>query len=173
MNKHLLDIIICIPLAWGTYKGLRKGFVYEIALFMGIVLGIYAGFRFCSFAEERLIKVYHLTGNLVPYISFLLVFIAVLAALIFFAKLLELVLKATALNIFNKLAGGILGLLKFAFVLSVMFYFLVPLNNKIRLVSEEQQRNSILYKPVNNFSLYIIPAMEKYRSRIALFNSLK
>ena len=51
-----------------------------------------------------------------PYLTFFLVFILVIVLMILLAKLLEGILKTISLNVFNKIAGAVFGIIKFALV---------------------------------------------------------
>jgi membrane protein required for colicin V production len=161
-----IDIIICCALAWGAFKGFQKGFLFEIAIFFALIAACYCGFRFSGFAAGYLQKKFEISSSTLPFLSFLTVFILVVAGIIAFAKMLELLLKAVALNLFNKLAGAALGLAKWALIISLLFYFLIPFDNKYKLISEKAKENSFLYKPISGFSLFIIPVLKEYQSRL-------
>ena len=45
---NYLDFIIAIPLVWGAYKGFQRGFIFEIAMIIGLVLGLYLAFKMSS-----------------------------------------------------------------------------------------------------------------------------
>jgi membrane protein required for colicin V production len=172
---YYIDILICALLAWGAYKGFQKGFLFEVAIFFALVAACYCGFRFSGFAAGYLQKKFEISSGTLPFISFLTVFIVVVAGVIAFAKILELLLKAVALNLFNKIAGACLGLAKWALIISLAFYFIVPFDNKYRLISEKAKEGSFLYKPITGFSMFIIPVLKEYKSKVdfSKFSSAK
>ena len=44
----IIDIVILVPFAFALYKGIKNGFVGQIAGISGIVLGIILGTRFSA-----------------------------------------------------------------------------------------------------------------------------
>ena len=49
-----VDAVLGIWLAWAMFNGFRKGLIIKVASIVALVLGIYAGFHFSSFAAEWL-----------------------------------------------------------------------------------------------------------------------
>ena len=43
---NFLDALIIAPLLWGAYKGFQKGLIFEIAMILGLIIGVYLGFKF-------------------------------------------------------------------------------------------------------------------------------
>lgn len=157
MNK--LDLLFAIPLAYGAWKGFQKGFIFEIAILMALVLGVMGGVKLSEKASEWLAINWEIQSDLLPFVSFLLVFIAILVLVILFAKMLEGVLKASGLSVVNQLAGAMLGLLKWTLVISLLMHVFVPMQKKHQIISKETREGSFFYSPVNSFSSYIIPAL--------------
>ena len=157
---NTLDIIIMILLVFGAVKGFKRGFVFEIAMIIGLITGIYLAFKFSDLIYAMLQKLLNDEGYLLHVVSFFIVFASIILVFIFFAKLMEVILKATALNIFNKLAGGVLGLIKFAFVISVIFWLFLPLQSKTKLIPPKVLKESVLFPYILNTSSWIFPALD-------------
>jgi membrane protein required for colicin V production len=64
-----------------------------------------------------------------------------------------------ALGIVNKLLGGAFGLLKMAFLASVVIMFFGATNEEIDLVSEESLEESKLYAPVKTIAPAVLPSI--------------
>ncbi|MBL0341037.1 MAG: CvpA family protein [Bacteroidetes bacterium] len=109
---NFLDAIIIAPLLYGAYKGFQKGLIYEIAMILGLIIGIYCGFKFSGLAFELLQKLLPDEGHLLHYISFFIVVGVIVLIVIFYARLMEAVFKITSLNMFNKIAGAVFGMAK-------------------------------------------------------------
>ncbi len=163
MNK--LDLLFAIPLAYGAYKGFQKGFVFEIAILMALILGVMGGVKLSEKASVWLSSHWDIHSQMLPFISFLFVFILILVLVILFAKLLEGMLKATGLSVVNQIAGAVLGLLKWTLVISLIMHVFTPLQAKHQFISQETREGSFFYKPVNTFSSYIIPALGEMKNR--------
>lgn len=158
---NTLDIFLCIPLLWGAWRGFRNGFIYEICLLMALVLGVMGGYKLSGWASDLLRDWFDISSRWLPYISFLVVFIAVVALVILFAKMLEGAVKATGMHWANKLTGTLLGILKWGFGLSVLLYFFKPFDEKYSLLPAEKKENSFLFEPLSDYSVFIVPKMKE------------
>jgi membrane protein required for colicin V production len=157
---NFLDALILAPLIYGAWSGFRKGFLFEIAMIIGLILGVYLGFKFSGWIFELLSQLFNDGGHLLHYISFFIVFGAILLIFIFYAKLMEQVLKITSLNLFNKIAGALLGLLKFALAISVIFWLIRPLQDSVNIIPEKARNESMLYGYVLQAASSLAPAVK-------------
>ena len=155
-----------MPLLWGTYKGFTKGLIYEVALFVALLLGVYGGLKFSGFASGYIADKWQVHGAALPFISFLSVFIAIVFIIILLAKLLEGATSLVAMGWLNKAGGALLGLCKWTLLVSMLFYFIVPIDTKWHLLSEKTKQESKLYNPVSNFSMLIVPKLKDYKEKI-------
>ncbi|MDQ3050082.1 MAG: CvpA family protein [Bacteroidota bacterium] len=157
---NFLDALIIAPLLWGAYKGFQKGLIYEIAMIMGLIIGVYLGFKFSGLVFKLLQEILPDEGQLLNYLSFFIVFGAILLIFIFYAKLMEAVLKIASLNLFNKVAGSIFGLLKFALAISVIFWLIKPMQQSLNIIPEKSRKESMLYEPVLKIASSLSPAVK-------------
>ena len=133
---NYLDIIIAIPLLLGAYKGFRRGLIFEVAMIIGLIFGIYLAFKFGNMFESVAAKIVH-NSTLLPYFSFFLIFSLVILAMVLLAKLFEGILKITNLNMFNKVAGALFGLLKFGLIISVLLAVFRPIDENFGYIKPE------------------------------------
>lgn len=157
---NYFDIVFIIPLLWGAYKGFVKGFVIEIASFFALGLGVWGGLKFSYLSAEYLSKAFDIAENIMPLISFSVVFILIVVVVFLLARLLEGVLKKAALGFFNKLLGLVFGCLKFAFIMSVLLNLVNVFNNEVEFIKPEQKASSLLYNPVEKVAQLIIPGIK-------------
>lgn len=157
---NYLDFIIAIPLVWGAYKGFQRGFIFEIAMIIGLVLGLYLAFKMSSLFEGLVAKFVDAQGSTLQYLTFFIVFVSVILIMVFLAKLLEGLLKIGNLNVFNKVAGAMFGILKFAIVVSVVFSVFRPIDAHLGLLSAKTKSSSILYQPVIHVTKFLFPALK-------------
>jgi membrane protein required for colicin V production len=157
---NILDAIIAIPLLFGAWMGFRKGLIYELAMIAGLIAGVYLGFKFSGLVYDLLKDVLPDEGNLLHILSFLIVFAAILLIFIFYAKLMEAVLKITSLNMFNKVAGAVLGVFKFALAVSVIFWLLKPLENLVNVIPQKSRDESMMYGYVLKTASFISPVVQ-------------
>jgi membrane protein required for colicin V production len=156
---NYLDIIIAIPLLWGAYRGFMRGLVFEIAMLIGLVLGIYLAFKFSVLFEGVTAKYITDSQSFLPYASFLLVFSLVILIMVLLAKLLERILKIGKLDTVNKVAGSVFGLIKYALVVSIVLALFRPVDERLHVLKTEIKDGSFFYRPVLKISQYIFPAI--------------
>lgn len=157
---NYLDFIIAVPLIWGAYKGWQRGIIFEIAMLIGIVLGLYLAFKVSSLFEGIVSKMVDASGSTLHMITFFIVFIAVVLIMVLFAKFLEGILKIGKINSINQVAGAVFGMLKFALVVSVVLSVFRPVDIQLGLLSAKTKSESWLYQPVVSVSQYLFPALK-------------
>lgn len=157
---NFLDALIIAPLLWGAYKGFQKGLIYEVAMILGLIIGVYLGFKFSGLVYKLLQDVIPDEGQLLNYLSFFIVFGAILLIFIFYARLMEAVLKIASLNVFNKIAGALFGMLKFALAISVVFWLIKPMQNAVNIIPEKSRNESYFYKPILSIASSLAPAVK-------------
>jgi len=157
---NYFDIIFVIPLLWGAYKGFTKGFVLEIASFLALGLGVWGGLKFSYLSAKYLSKLFNISEKLMPLISFSVVFIIIVIAVFLLAKVLQSVLKKAALGLVNRLLGLVFGILKFAFILSVILNLVNVFNKEVEFITPEKKESSLLYSPIEKLSQLLIPGIK-------------
>ena len=121
---NYIDIIICIPLVWGLYKGFTKGLIVEAATVVAFALGVWGGITFSDYFALKLSNWFGWKSQYLPVISFALVFLIIIASVFLFAKLIQRLTEKIALSALNKIGGAIFGILKFAMMLSVVIFII-------------------------------------------------
>ena len=120
-----LDLIILLPLLYGAYKGFKTGLVVEIAGILALVLGLILGFKLM---HSGIILIQSVTGalpSLLPIMSFLLIFTVVVVGVNLLAKIFKKILDFTIFaGMLDNLAGAVVGVVKWTFGLSSLFWLL-------------------------------------------------
>jgi len=94
----------------------------EIVSLLAFVLAIIGGFKLLHTGMELLEEHFEISGNLLPYLSFLAIFILIVVGMNLLGKILKTVLDMTLLGSVDSLAGLILGTLKWAFGVSIVLW---------------------------------------------------
>jgi membrane protein required for colicin V production len=110
----LFDIIAGIFLLLLFLKGLKNGFVIELASLAALVLGIIGAVMFSEVTARWLSG--FMESKYLSVVAFVMVFIAVVIAVHILAHAIDKLMKAIALGWFNRLAGALFGLVKAAFL---------------------------------------------------------
>lgn len=163
---NYLDIILCIPLIWGLYKGFSKGFILEIFSIIAFVGGIYIAVRFSDLVAEKLKTSFENHSQFLPIVSFAIVFLGVIIAVYFIGKMIQKMAEAVALGLPNKLAGATFGALKFALLFSVLIFLIESSEKYFVMIPQETKTKSLLYSHVKNIAPFLIPKMKELSSHL-------
>lgn len=161
--KHInfLDILLGIPLIWALYKGFCKGLIIEIASLVALLLGIYCSIHFSSYVSDYLISTFSLKTPYMPVISFAITFLVIVIIVYTLAFIIEKLVDVVSLSLANKLAGAIFGMLKAAFILSIILYLINVVDTKKSFISDSKRNSSYLYRPVSNLAVKFAPDIKK------------
>jgi membrane protein required for colicin V production len=141
----IMDIVLVIVLLIGAVGGYRKGFLSELFSLLGIILGILAGFKLMGIAMVNLTRYYEIDDKILPYVAFGIVFIIVTILVGLLGKFLKSSIEKTVLGNADQLAGSVLGILKAAFMASVLLWIISSV--KVNL-PEHWMEDSWLYPPI-------------------------
>jgi len=152
----LFDIIAGVFLLLFLLKGLKNGFVIELASLAALVFGIIAAVKFSAvtaiwlsgFMESRYLSV----------LAFVVVFIVVVIAVHIIAHTIDKLMKAIALGWVNRLIGALFGLLKAAFLVSALILLLDSFGLGQKIFSSQTRQDSFLFEPLHKFA----PATMKF-----------
>lgn len=144
-----VDIVLVIILIVGAIAGYKKGFLSELFTLLGIVLGVLAGFKLMGVAMLMLDEHYDINEQVLPYVAFGVVFLIVVLGVSLLGKVFKSSLEKTVLGSADKIMGGLLGILKMAFMLSVLIWLFSALNIH---APEKYAEDSWLYPTVARFA---------------------
>ena len=117
-----IDIVLALLLALGTYFGYKRGFLAELFFVAALILGVLVGFKLMAWGIELLHKQFNADTVFLPYLSFFIIFVLVVIVVIFIGKRINHLMDDTFLGRVDSIAGAILGLVKYAFCVSVILW---------------------------------------------------
>jgi len=123
-----IDIAITFLLMLGAYFGYQRGFLAELFFFTALVLGVLIGFKFGGWGVNYLHQHFNADTDFLPYLSFFIIFIAVMVLVIFIGNRIKHLMDQTFLGKVDSVAGAVLGLMKYAFSASVIFWLAAKMN---------------------------------------------
>lgn len=121
---NTLDIVLIVFVLIGAFSGYRKGFLMELVTLLGLILGILGGFKLMGHAMLMLDDRFNINEKVLPYIAFAVVFVIIIVVVSLIGKMIQSSLDKTLLGSADKIAGAGLGVLKMAFMLSVVIWIL-------------------------------------------------
>lgn len=160
-SMNVIDIILGILLLWGLIKGLSKGLFASLASLVALIVGIYIAVHFSDFIGGYLEQFVDWSDGAMKLTAFALTFILVVILVSLAGKILTKIADYAALGILNKILGGAFGVLKMAFIASVIIIFIDALNRNITIIKQETLNSSVLYHPVRKIAPMVLPTIIK------------
>lgn len=158
---NVVDLVLGLILLYGLVRGFFRGFFAELASLIAFIAGIYVAVYFSyiisNFIAERVswnIQFVHLLG-------FAITFLLVVLIISIIGKVLTTAANFAFLGIINKILGAALGLIKVAFIVSVVIMLLSATNEDMNLVEEATLEESKLFGPVKVIAPAVTPAILK------------
>jgi membrane protein required for colicin V production len=158
---NYIDVILCIPIVWGLYKGFTKGLIIEAATFVAFGLGVWGGIHFSDFIAHKISGWFNWKSPYLPVVSFAVTFLGIIIVVYFIAKLIQRMIEGMALSAINKIGGAVFGALKYAMVMSVIIFMIDALEESYPMVSVKTKNESVLYKPIGKIAPTLIPSLNK------------
>ncbi len=144
------DFVIGIILVFFLFRGLKNGFIIELASTVAIIVGIILAVTFSGVVAHWLSD--YLTSKYISIIAFFIVLILSVIGIKILAKIIDKIIKAIALSSLNRISGAIFGTLKAAFILSIILMIVNMFGFSQTWFSEEMKENSYLYNPIENLA---------------------
>jgi membrane protein required for colicin V production len=116
-----IDIILLILLALGAVKGYSKGLIVEVFSLVAFFLGLFIAIEFTTPLSLRFFgenPMFHVISIAV----FLVIFLIIILIINLIAKAIKQVLNMTFFGLFDSILGGVLGIVKWALILSVVLW---------------------------------------------------
>ena len=151
-----LDVILIIPLIFGGAMGYRKGLLLELFGILAFVLAIIGGFKLMELGMSYLSEYLEGVDHLLPFISFLVIFIAIILLVNMLGKLVKKMVDMTLLGGVDKFAGAIVGIVKWAIGLSIILW--LTLNFGVELPGQDEEL--VLYPFLADLGPNIISALD-------------
>ena len=123
-----IDIAITLLLALGAYFGFKRGFLAELFFVTALILGVLIGFKFTGLGVTYLHKQFNADTIFLPYLSFFIIFILVVVLVIFIGNRIKHLTDESFLGKVDSIAGAVLGMMKYAFCASVIFWLAEKIN---------------------------------------------
>lgn len=167
---NVVDIILAVILLYGLVRGFFRGFFAELASLVAFIAGIYIAVYFSHILSDFLSERVSWDIHVVNLIAFAITFILVVFLISLAGKFLTQIANFAMLGIINKLFGAVFGLLKVAFIVSVIMMFFGATNEKIDIVEEETLETSILYWPIRSIAPRILPSILREAKELDLLD---
>ncbi len=116
----VVDISILVVLAFFILKGIFRGLLKEVCSLLGLVLGGVFAFSFYLPLAQVLQDHFNLPAQLCVWISFLVIFLAIVIVFGVIGFVLHRFIKVVFLGGFNRLLGAVFGIIQGVVILSLI-----------------------------------------------------
>ena len=138
-----LDLVLTVFVAFLLVKGIWKGFVKEISGILAVVGGVITSFMLHSAAEEFLSP--YVGPKYLGFVAYSILFIAAYLGIMLLGGFIDRVVKSVMLGSFNRILGGLFGLLKALLWTSLCVYAYSSLQEGVGFDHPGLVANSIFY----------------------------
>lgn len=143
----LIDLIFLILIVFAIFKGISRGFIVAVFSLLAFIIGLAAALKLSAVVAVHLHEKMHVGGSWLPFLSFLIVFIAVVLLIRVGASLLKKVVSIAFLGWADSLAGIVLYAIMYLMAFSVILFFATRLG----LISPAAQAASRTYSFIEPF----------------------
>ena len=157
-----LDIILLICFIPGIIRGISKGFLEQALSLVGIVLSVWAAFKFSALVCDWLKPYLSLSETTLNVVAFALILVAVCLVVLIVAKLLTKVLEMSMLGWLDKILGLVFALVVNGLLLGVFVILFDTLNLKFGFVKPEVLDGSIVYTTLRDFCYLVFPYLKAF-----------
>ena len=160
------DIILLIILALGAYSGYKKGLILELIAIVAFILAIFGGFKLLHVGMEYVSRVYEGFGNFLPFVAFMVLFVLILILVNMVGTILKKIIDWTPFGLIDNVAGALIGIAKWALMLSIFLWVMGSL--KINIPGNLSENSKVLplvtgfAGQVANFISTIFPSFENF-----------
>lgn len=131
-----------------------------VATFIALIFGIWGAARFSDIVADWLVYTLNASSPYMHLVSFTITFLAIVIVINIVAYLLSRLLDVLALGFMNRLLGSAFGVLKMAFILSVLFVIINAFDERHDFMPDKQVESSLLYQPVKELAPGFFPFLQ-------------
>ncbi len=142
---NIADTVLLVLLLLGGFRGYQKGLLREIVGIVALVLGILAGIVFIEQGATFLSQVFNTYSPILSAFSFLLIFACVVMLATLLGRALKSAINLTPIGYLDGAGGALLGIIKWAFVISLLLWVLDMAEVQVNAVEESQWYPKIKY----------------------------
>lgn len=161
-----LDIVICILLLIGLWKGYLNGFFIELTSLIALIAAIYGSIYFSNYAGDWLRDQFDWEETYIAIASFVITFVAIIFIITYIGKLITKVVKTVQLSFLNKLAGAAFGLVKMGFLASVILMFINSASGEFNLIDKNIKEESLIYAHIEPLAPFLLPKILEEADRV-------
>jgi len=152
-----IDWIVCIVFVLAVWNGWRKGCVVQLCGLAGVLVAVWLAMRFGPEVGLRV----GITAEYATPGGFVIVLLVVLIAAALLGRAMRKLLHFVGLGFLDVALGIAVAVVKYGFLLSVLFSAFGRLNDGLRLVEPQTLAQSKTYEPISHFAEWVFPPISQ------------
>ncbi|MGI6291184.1 MAG: CvpA family protein [Bacteroidales bacterium] len=158
----IIDILIILPMIWFGYKGIKKGFIYEIFSILALLVGGWGSIYLSRFTET-ILGIETETGYL---LSLGITFFACIIVVFLIGRLVKFGATLIIPEIFDKILGLIFGAFKILFFAGIVFYYITAVDTQEKVLTPNAKEKIMLYRPAYSSAKFLLPKIKTIHTTI-------
>lgn len=146
---NFIDLIVIIIISFFLLRGLFRGFILELTIVLGLIVGYLIAISYYDYLVVFVIKQFfpQIPDSIANIISFSILFIGINVGLRLVAGILTKTLKFVMLGWLNRLLGAFFGTLKAVLILGITVFVinLIPFSDSFM---EKAGKNESVFYPL-------------------------
>lgn len=151
----IIDIIFLVLMGLAIFKGGSKGLIVALFSILGFIVGLAAALKLSAVVASKIAP--GSNAPWLPFLSFLIVFVAAMLLVRMGAKILEKSVEFVMLGWLNKLGGIVFYVLLYAIISSIFLFYLTQLH----IISAETTTASYFYPYLKPLGPLVIEGLGK------------
>ncbi|MFZ1529516.1 MAG: CvpA family protein [Ferruginibacter sp.] len=123
-----IDTVFAVLMGLAIFKGYRKGLIVAVFSLAGFIVGLAAALKLSAFVSVKLSEGLNTDSRWLPFISFILVFVAVAFLVNMGARFIQKTFEAAMLGWVNRIGGILLFALLYSIVFSIFLFYAAKMN---------------------------------------------
>ena len=162
IKMNYIDIILVLLLLFADFNGFRRGLISEVASLAALVLGVWGAIKFSYITSDFLTESMGWEPGHLNLISFVMTVIVIVILVNLVGSSLSKLVEAAMLGWANRITGLVFGVVKTAFILSILLLIFNKIDEEVHILSPETKMNSQLYEPIRKFAPSVFPFISNW-----------
>ncbi len=138
----LIDFLFGVMMVFAIIKGYSKGLILALFSIIAFIIGLAAALKLSAVVAAYFSDSVHVSTRWLPFIAFILIFLAVILLVRLGAKLIEKVFQVAMLGWLNRLGGIVFYMALYIIILSIFLFYAITL----QVLKPEAIASSLTYE---------------------------
>lgn len=156
-----IDIVLLLLFIPGIIRGFSKGFLEQVLSLAGILIAVWAAFKFSGLVCEWLKPTLDISETVLNVVAFALILIVVSLGVLLLAKLLTKVINVAMLGWLNKLLGVALSVVVTGLLVGIVIVLVDTVNLKFGLIKSDILETSVLWCGIRDAAYFVFPYLKE------------